>query len=131
MTTLLPPPRPGTIRGRPARALLPRAPLVGQSFTRRELDVLWLIADGLSNKQIADRLDISTQTAKFHVGRAARKLGTTSRTKAAVDFVLGRYSEAIDRIEPAAPGTEFARIRQAVRDERAQAKLRAAQGGTP
>jgi DNA-binding CsgD family transcriptional regulator len=48
-------------------------------FTPREREVLDLIADGLSNKLIADRLGISEHTAKFHVRSLMDKLGADTR----------------------------------------------------
>lgn len=64
----------------PASAIAPlptREPL-----TRRELEVLLLIADGLSNKEIAVRLCLSTETVKSHVGALLSKLDTKSRAHA-------------------------------------------------
>ncbi len=51
-------------------------------LTRRELEVLQLVAEGLPNKSIADRLDISEHTVKFHVNAIMDKLGAQSRTEA-------------------------------------------------
>lgn len=51
-------------------------------LTERERQVLDLIAQGLSNKQIGERLYISTKTASVHVSAILRKLGATSRTEA-------------------------------------------------
>ncbi len=91
------------------RSPSPRKPeQAGLPLTDRETATLWLVADGLSNKEIAKQLHISPHTAKFHVKNAARKMGTASRTKAAVDFVLGQGAGALARIEPASPGTAFA-----------------------
>lgn len=53
-------------------------------LTARELEVLDLVADGLSNKRIAARLDISEHTSKFHVNSILAKLGASSRTEAVV-----------------------------------------------
>lgn len=53
-------------------------------LTRRERDVLELIAKGLSNKLIARQLDISEGTVKVHVKRLLHKLGLKSRTEAAI-----------------------------------------------
>jgi len=52
-------------------------------LTAREKQVLALLADGLTNAQIAERLVISVATAKFHVGGVLGKLGVSSRTEAA------------------------------------------------
>nr|WP_165445471.1 helix-turn-helix transcriptional regulator [Bradyrhizobium uaiense] len=51
-------------------------------LTPRELDVLALLAEGASNKKIAQRLGISVHTAKFHVGSLLDKLDATGRTDA-------------------------------------------------
>jgi DNA-binding CsgD family transcriptional regulator len=53
-----------------------------QPLTPRERDVIALLAEGLSNKEIANRLGISPDTAKFHVGRVIDKLDATGRTDA-------------------------------------------------
>jgi len=55
---------------------------VGEPLTARELDVLQLLAQGLPNKIIANRLRISEHTAKFHVSSIMTKLGAASRTEA-------------------------------------------------
>ena len=52
-------------------------------LTPREIEVLCLVADGLSNKAIAARLGISPQTVKFHVASISGKLGAANRTDAA------------------------------------------------
>ena len=51
-------------------------------LTRRELEVLHLVAEGLPNKSIAVRLGISDHTVKFHVNAILSKLGAQSRTEA-------------------------------------------------
>ena len=51
-------------------------------LTPRELEVLAAIGEGLTNKAIARRLDISLHTVKFHVESLFRKLGARSRTEA-------------------------------------------------
>ena len=51
-------------------------------LTPREIDVLELLAEGLPNKSIAERLGISDQTIKFHVASIFAKLGASNRTQA-------------------------------------------------
>jgi NarL family two-component system response regulator YdfI len=53
-----------------------------ESLTRREVEVLQMLAGGLSNKEIAARLSISDHTVKFHVASILGKLGAASRTEA-------------------------------------------------
>ncbi len=53
-------------------------------LTPRELDVVRLLAEGLANKAIAQRLDISEHTVKFHLNAVLGKLGAQSRTDAVV-----------------------------------------------
>ena len=53
-----------------------------ESLTPRELDVLALVAEGRSNKAIAEALGISDQTVKFHVAAIIGKLGAANRTEA-------------------------------------------------
>lgn len=53
-----------------------------EALTGREREVLDLLAQGLSNKQIARRLQISDHTVKFHVSSIFAKLGVASRTEA-------------------------------------------------
>jgi DNA-binding NarL/FixJ family response regulator len=55
-----------------------------EDLTSREREVLDLLADGLSNKRIAKRLDISEHTAKFHIASILGKLDARSRTEAVV-----------------------------------------------
>lgn len=51
-----------------------------EPLTPREIQVLELLAEGLPNKAIAERLRISDQTVKFHVASIAGKLGAANRT---------------------------------------------------
>jgi DNA-binding NarL/FixJ family response regulator len=55
-----------------------------ETLTPRELEVLQHLAEGLPNKAIARRLDISEHTVKFHVNAIMSKLGVQSRTEAVV-----------------------------------------------
>ncbi|MCP4424723.1 MAG: response regulator transcription factor [Chloroflexi bacterium] len=60
------------------------APPLDDELTPRELDVLQLLAEGISNKAIAQRLKISSHTVKFHVNAIMSKLAAQSRTEAVV-----------------------------------------------
>lgn len=53
-----------------------------EPLTLRELQVLRLLASGLSNKQLAEQLGISNHTAKFHVAQILAKLDAATRTEA-------------------------------------------------
>jgi DNA-binding NarL/FixJ family response regulator len=53
-----------------------------EPLTRREREVLQMLAGGLANKEIAARLQISDHTAKFHVAAILGKLGAATRTEA-------------------------------------------------
>jgi DNA-binding NarL/FixJ family response regulator len=53
-----------------------------ETLTPREIQVLDLVAEGLPNKVIAERLGISDQTVKFHIGSISGKLGAGNRTDA-------------------------------------------------
>jgi len=61
-----------------------RPPPIGQDLTEREREVLGLLAEGLSNQQIANRLVITPATVKFHTRSIRSKLGTASRTETVV-----------------------------------------------
>jgi len=73
----------------------PKAPAARTTFrkggigdlTDRERQVVTLLAEGLSNKLIADRLGISDHTAKFHVNGVMAKLAASTRTEAVVEAV--------------------------------------------
>ena len=71
-----------------ADRLYEQRPLVGvvgaleEPLTAREREVLELVSQGLSNKLIARRLQISEHTVKFHISSISTKLGASSRTEA-------------------------------------------------
>lgn len=65
-------------------AVRPEPDNVGVHLTAREAQVLDLVAEGLTNGQIAQRLYLSPKTVSVHVSAILRKLGVTSRTEAAV-----------------------------------------------
>lgn len=55
-----------------------------EKLTRREIEVLKLLAEGLFNKEIAYKLSISEKTVKNHVSNIFKKIGVFDRTQAAV-----------------------------------------------
>jgi two-component system, NarL family, nitrate/nitrite response regulator NarL len=59
-------------------------PAIPSLLSPRELQVLTLLSEGLSNRDVATRLGISRHTAKFHVNAILDKLGATTRTEAVV-----------------------------------------------
>lgn len=61
-----------------------RAPEAPESLSERETEVLRLIAQGYSNKEVAQALGLSDKTVKTHVHRVLAKLGLPSRTQAAL-----------------------------------------------
>jgi DNA-binding NarL/FixJ family response regulator len=65
------------------------------TLTQREVEVLWLIAQGRTNRQIARSLFVSVSTVKKYVQRIISKLGVSDRTQAAVKAsVLGLLDDA-------------------------------------
>ena len=55
-----------------------------EELTERELEVLRLIGEGLTNQEIADTLFIGIKTVKTHVSNILSKLGVNDRTQAAI-----------------------------------------------
>ncbi|KQH78565.1 LuxR family transcriptional regulator [Mycobacterium gordonae] len=81
-------------RGPAARSLAEVETKVMAVLTRREVEVLRLMAAGRTNQQIADELVISSGTVKSHVKRVLRKLHATNRAEAASAYVrLATVSE--------------------------------------
>ena len=62
----------------------PELPATPEPLTARELDVLRLVAQGLSNQEIAGRLALSERTARTHVSQILAKLQLANRTQAAL-----------------------------------------------
>jgi DNA-binding CsgD family transcriptional regulator len=58
--------------------------MITPTLTARELEVLLLLVEGLSNKQIAKRLIISPRTVNFHLDHIYSKLGVNTRTEASI-----------------------------------------------
>jgi DNA-binding NarL/FixJ family response regulator len=69
---------------RVAGTFLPSRSTPGPVLTVREREVLGLVCDGLSNKQIARQLGIAEHTVKIHLGNAFRRIGVNDRTSAAL-----------------------------------------------
>jgi two-component system, NarL family, response regulator LiaR len=59
------------------------SPNLIESLTEREAELLRLLADGLSNKAIAQKLSVSENTVKYHLKNILQKLGVHNRTEAA------------------------------------------------
>jgi NarL family two-component system response regulator LiaR len=66
------------------RALHPQQPAGKESLTARELDVLRCLANGMTNREIAEKLVISETTVKTHISSILSKLHLTDRTQAAL-----------------------------------------------
>jgi DNA-binding NarL/FixJ family response regulator len=71
------------LAGGPVAAPQPVVPLTKHSaLTRRELEILQLVAEGHSNAELARMLWVTEQTVKFHLSNVYRKLGVANRTEA-------------------------------------------------
>lgn len=66
---------------------------VYQLLSRREVEVLHLLADGRSNRDISDMLFISEKTVKNHVSSVLRKMDVNDRTQAVVDAIRRGWVE--------------------------------------
>jgi DNA-binding NarL/FixJ family response regulator len=75
---------PAAVRRLAAAYGRPETTLPGVQLTERESEVLRLMADGLSNAEIAARLVLGLETVKTHVGNVLTKLGVRDRTQAVV-----------------------------------------------
>jgi NarL family two-component system response regulator LiaR len=75
----------------------PQKPLTPDPLTTRELDILRLIAQGQSNKEIAEKLVIATETVHAHVSNILSKLHLASRTQAAL-YALKAGIASVDDI---------------------------------
>ena len=73
---------PAAVIARPAAVAGSRRVSEGTGLTPRELEILEMLAEGMSNRRIAVRLGISGYTVKFHVASILGKLGAATRTEA-------------------------------------------------
>ena len=71
----------------------------GQPLTEREVQVLQYTAQGLSNLQIGNRMNLTEHTVKTYMRRALRKLGASNRTHA-VCLAAQRYLVDVDDVRP-------------------------------
>jgi ATP/maltotriose-dependent transcriptional regulator MalT len=62
-------------------------PLPADRLSRREREVIELAASGLTNQQIAGRLQVSVHVVKFHLAATYQKLGVANRTQAAYVYL--------------------------------------------
>lgn len=90
----------GEVYFSPGVADLVKALLEGESpppLTGREWEVLRRMAEGLSNKEIAQTLSITVRTVEFHVSNILGKLGLSSRLEAAAGFTAA-YDQILSHI---------------------------------
>jgi len=66
----------------------------GKNLTKREREILALVAEGMSNREIADKLVLSPETVKSHVAAILEKLNVSDRTQAAIFAVRNGLVEA-------------------------------------
>jgi DNA-binding NarL/FixJ family response regulator len=74
-------------RGRPSVRVAPAPEPAGPALTRREIEILQLVSEGLSNKEIGTSLTITEGTVKNHVHNALEKLQLENRVQAAAYVV--------------------------------------------
>lgn len=79
MTSEPAPPPPKSVPGPEARAFA--------TLSDRELEVVRLVAEGLSNKEISSRLKLSDKTIKNHISHVLAKMNLTARTQVAVHAI--------------------------------------------
>jgi DNA-binding NarL/FixJ family response regulator len=85
---------------RPALAEVPPAALSG--LTKREVEILRLVAEGHSNSQLAKMLWVTEQTVKFHLSNIYRKLDVANRTEASRWAQLNGLLSAVSETRTAA-----------------------------
>lgn len=76
------------------RAMSDAAEQLTAPLTERERDVLWLVAQGMSNAEVARRLGIGEETAKTHLSRVLTKLGVRDRVQAVIRAYESGFARA-------------------------------------
>lgn len=89
---------PATAPAAAAAGQMRRSPL--ERLTPREFEVLSLVASGLSNKRIANALDLHEKTVKHHMTRIFAKLKVTNRTEAALAAREAMVTSSVPAEEP-------------------------------
>lgn len=85
--------------------LSPKSPPTAEPLTERELEVLRMVAQGKSNKQIADELSISLGTVRAHMSNILSKLHLASRTQATL-YALREGLASLDEADLADPESD-------------------------
>lgn len=88
----------------PLRSDAGQAELLGRGLTRREAQIVRLVASGCSDREVAAMLDISHRTVQKHLQRAYAKLGVHDRAQAAALTVDEAHTGAGDGQQPASAG---------------------------
>jgi DNA-binding CsgD family transcriptional regulator len=87
--------------------------MIDNQFSARERDVIALLLQGNSNKEIALALDIANRTVEFHLGNIYAKLGVTSRTEAVIKLsdYLWESTGKVDTVNQGNPQLKKSDIR--------------------
>ena len=84
------------MQGRIATRLATEAQAYPAGLTPREVEVLCLVAEGLSNREIADRLYLSVRTVERHISNIYNKIGSASRIDAATFAHRHQLTDILD-----------------------------------